>query len=64
MRNSWIKSRIGRKNNTQMNFARNGEITEEMNFVAKREKQIFIIKKTKNTKFSCSCCFFFKAGGR
>ena len=32
MRNSWIKSRIGRKNNTQMNFARNGEITEEMNF--------------------------------
>ena len=37
MRNSWIKPRIGKKNITQMNFARNGDITEEMNYVAQKE---------------------------
>ena len=37
MRKSWIKSRIGGENITQMNFARNGHITEEMDFVAKKE---------------------------
>jgi len=37
MRNSWIKPRIGQKNVTQMNFARNGHITEEMHYVSKKE---------------------------
>ena len=37
MRSSWIKPRLGKDNVTQMNFARNGYITEEMDFVAKRE---------------------------
>ena len=37
MRNSWIQNRIGKNNITQMNFARNGKITEEMDFVSKRE---------------------------
>ena len=37
MRNSWIQPRIGQKNITQMNFARNGHITEEMSYVAKKE---------------------------
>ena len=37
MRNSWIKTRLGKKNITQMNFAREGHITEEMSFVAKME---------------------------
>ena len=37
MRNSWITPRIGQKNITQMNFARNGNITEEMYYVAKKE---------------------------
>ena len=37
MRNSWIKSRLGQKNVTQMNFARNGHITEEMQYVSKKE---------------------------
>ena len=37
MRNSWIKPRLGQKNITQMNFARNGNITEEMNYVAQKE---------------------------
>ena len=37
MRNSWIKPRLGKKNITQMNFARDGQITEEMNYVAKKE---------------------------
>ena len=37
MRNSWIQPRIGQKNITQMNFAKNGHITEEMNYVAKKE---------------------------
>ena len=37
MRSSWIKPRLGKDNVTQMNFARNGYITEEMEFVAKKE---------------------------
>ena len=37
MRSSWIKPRLGKDNVTQMNFARNGHITEEMDFVAKKE---------------------------
>tara|TARA_B100001121_G_scaffold110361_1_gene97201 strand:- start:1400 stop:2770 length:1371 start_codon:yes stop_codon:yes gene_type:complete len=37
MRNSWITARLGQKNITQMNFARNGHITEEMAYVAKKE---------------------------
>ena len=37
MRNSWIKPRLGKKNITQMNFAREGLITEEVSFVAKIE---------------------------
>ena len=36
MRSSWIKPRLGKENVTQMNFARNGYITEEMDFVAKK----------------------------
>ena len=31
---------------------------------AKREKKIFIIKKTEDTKFSCSCCLFLNAETR
>ena len=37
MRSSWIKPRLGKDNVTQMNFARNGYVTEEMAFVAKKE---------------------------
>ncbi len=37
MRSSWIQPRLGKDNVTQMNFARNGYITEEMDFVAKKE---------------------------
>ena len=37
MRSSWIKSRLGKGNVTQLNYARNGQITEEMDFVARRE---------------------------
>jgi len=37
MRSSWIKPRLGKDNVTQMHFARNGYITEEMDFVAKKE---------------------------
>ena len=37
MRSSWINPRLGKNNVTQMNFARNGHITEEMDFVAKKE---------------------------
>ena len=37
MRHSWIKPRVGKGNITQMNFARNGKITEEMYYVAKKE---------------------------
>ena len=37
MRNSWVASRKGKTNVSQMHFARKGEITEEMVYVAKRE---------------------------
>ena len=37
MRNSWVASRKGKNNVSQMHFARKGEITEEMVYVAKRE---------------------------
>ena len=37
MRNSWVASRKGKTNVSQMHFARKGEITEEMSYVAKRE---------------------------
>ena len=37
MRSSWIKPRLGKDNVTQMNFARNGHITEEMDFIARKE---------------------------
>ena len=37
MRNSWVASRKGKTNVSQMHFARKGEITEEMGYVAKRE---------------------------
>ncbi len=37
MRASWVASRKGKSNVSQLHFARNGEITEEMAFVAKRE---------------------------
>ena len=37
MRNSWVASRKGKTNVSQMHFARKGELTEEMVFVAKRE---------------------------
>ena len=53
MRSSWIKPRLGKDNVTQMNFARNGHITEEMDFVAKKEtlpEEIF-----KKAEF-CSMC--------
>ena len=45
MRDSWIESREaaqaganGNRNMSQMHFARKGVITEEMQYVAKREK--------------------------
>ena len=41
MRSSWIQPRLGKDNVTQMNFARNGYITEEMDFVAK--KKIYLL---------------------
>ena len=37
MRNSWVASRKGKTNVSQMHFARKSEITEEMRYVAKRE---------------------------
>ena len=37
MRASWIASRKGQVNVSQMHFARQGVVTEEMNHVAKRE---------------------------
>ncbi|MCF2971410.1 phosphomethylpyrimidine synthase [Synechococcus sp. Nb3U1] len=37
MRNEWIARRRGQANVTQMHFARQGLITEEMDYVAKRE---------------------------
>ncbi len=37
MRSSWVTSRRGQRNVSQMYFARNDLVTEEMSFVAKRE---------------------------
>jgi phosphomethylpyrimidine synthase len=37
MRTSWVASRQGKQNVTQLHFARQGVITEEIAFVAKRE---------------------------
>jgi phosphomethylpyrimidine synthase len=37
MRTEWVAKRQGQANVTQMHYARTGVITEEMNFVAKRE---------------------------
>ncbi len=37
MRNSWVASRKGKANISQMHFARKGEVTEEMVYVAERE---------------------------
>ena len=37
MRTSWVASRQGKKNVTQLHFARQGVITEEIAFVAQRE---------------------------
>ena len=37
MRTSWVASRQGKKNVTKLHFARQGVITEEIAFVAKRE---------------------------
>tara|TARA_Y100001968_G_scaffold314434_1_gene339758 strand:- start:2048 stop:3448 length:1401 start_codon:yes stop_codon:yes gene_type:complete len=37
MRTSWLSSRRGKKNITQLHFAREGIVTEEMDYVAKRE---------------------------
>ncbi|WP_320663678.1 phosphomethylpyrimidine synthase ThiC [Prochlorococcus sp. MIT 1223] len=37
MRNSWLSSRKGEKNVTQLHFARKGVVTEEMSYVADRE---------------------------
>ena len=38
MRTEWIAKRRGQKNVTQMHYAREGIVTEEMAFVAAREK--------------------------
>jgi phosphomethylpyrimidine synthase len=38
MRSAWIEKRQGHKNLSQMHYARQGVITEEMDYVAKREK--------------------------
>jgi len=37
MRNEWIAQRQGHSNVSQMHYARQGEVTEEMQFVAQRE---------------------------
>ncbi len=37
LRTAWIQKRSGSKNQSQMHFARQGIITEEMDYVAKRE---------------------------
>src|SRR5262245_36149427 len=37
LRESWVTARAGRGCVTQLHFARNGEITEEMEFIALRE---------------------------
>ena len=38
MRASWVESRKGQANVSQMHYARQGVITEEMAFVATREQ--------------------------
>ena len=38
MRTSWVATRKGQANVSQMHFARKGIITEEMTFVANKEK--------------------------
>jgi phosphomethylpyrimidine synthase len=38
MRNEWIARRSGDRIRTQMYYARQGRITEEMEYVAKRER--------------------------
>src|SRR5450432_1673377 len=38
MRNEWVARREGDRIRTQMHYARQGRITEEMEYVAKREK--------------------------
>ena len=37
MRTEWVAKRQGQKNVSQMHYARQGVITEEMDYVAKRE---------------------------
>ena len=37
MRSAWIQKRRGQANVTQLHYARQGVVTEEMAFVAKRE---------------------------
>ena len=37
MRTDWIAKRRGQDNVSQMHYARNGVITEEMHYVAQRE---------------------------
>ena len=37
VRSSWVASRERHENRTQMHYARNGVVTEEMTFVARRE---------------------------
>src|SRR6185369_12205726 len=38
LRSEWVSRRTGSHNQTQMHFARKGVITEEMEFVARREQ--------------------------
>ncbi len=38
LRTSWIEKRAGHPNTSQMHYARQGVVTEEMEYVAKREK--------------------------
>jgi phosphomethylpyrimidine synthase len=38
MRSEWVKPRLGQSTVTQMHYARKGVVTEEMHYVAKREK--------------------------
>src|SRR3954468_15978972 len=37
LRTEWVQKRAGSTNQTQMHFARQGAVTEEMEFVARRE---------------------------
>ena len=38
MRQAWVASRAGDKIRTQIHYARQGRITEEMEYVARRER--------------------------